>query len=191
MAEIIERERVLLAEAQVAAWKARADLLAYCERIEIAGSVRRRRPLVKDVELVSIPKTYRTNLLGEPVSDSLTDHLAAAVHDSASPWRRRPNKDGTTTFGPLNKLLTYQGFPVDVFTTDARHWGMTMFVRTGPAEWNIRAMQAFRALGLEGHAYGGVTWQDHSGEGWEIDCSAEETVFGALRWSYVRPADRL
>ena len=37
------------------------DLLAYqrpyCERIEIAGSVRRRRPQVNDIEIVCIPKT--------------------------------------------------------------------------------------------------------------------------------------
>ncbi len=33
------------------------ELLApYCERIEIAGSIRRKKPEVKDIELVAIPK---------------------------------------------------------------------------------------------------------------------------------------
>src|ERR1044071_2059762 len=34
----------------------RTALEDYCERIEIAGSLRRKRPLVSDIELVFIPK---------------------------------------------------------------------------------------------------------------------------------------
>ncbi len=40
--EIAERTKKLLAP--------------YCERIEIAGSIRRKKPEVKDIELVAIPK---------------------------------------------------------------------------------------------------------------------------------------
>lgn len=39
------------------------ELLApYSERIEIAGSIRRKKPEVKDVELVAIPKPYDVGL---------------------------------------------------------------------------------------------------------------------------------
>ena len=42
--------------------KVKALLLPHCERIEIAGSVRRKKPNVKDIEIVAIPKPFDTGL---------------------------------------------------------------------------------------------------------------------------------
>ena len=44
-----------------------------CHRIEIAGSIRRGKPEVKDVELVAIPKGLRVDLFGEPMVDDRTE----------------------------------------------------------------------------------------------------------------------
>jgi DNA polymerase/3'-5' exonuclease PolX len=63
---------------------------------------------------------------------------------------------------------------------------MALFVRTGPAEWNVRAMQRFIELGLRGHAYGGVTMPS----GYEVGCPTEEAVFALLEWQFVEPKDR-
>ena len=38
--------------------KTKALLAPHCERIEIAGSIRRLKPFVKDIEIVAIPKPY-------------------------------------------------------------------------------------------------------------------------------------
>lgn len=176
-------DRIPLGQAQVIAWTVERELRPYCERIEIAGSIRRRKETVKDVEIVAIPKGGRTNLLGDPMGDSLTDYLASQL--GKGHWQLRPNVKGITTFGPANKLLTRDGFPIDVFSTTERNWGMAMFVRTGPAEWNIRAMQRFRKLGMEGHAYGSVTK-----DGQAIDCPDEATVFRLLGWLYTAPENR-
>lgn len=175
--------RVPLGSAQVVAWGVLGELRPYCDRIEIAGSVRRRKETVKDVEILAIPKAGRVDLFGKAFSDALTDYLESQIGQGR--WELRPSKIGVTSFGPANKLLLYGGFPVDIFSATERNWGMGMFVRTGPAEWNIKAMSTFRRLGMEGHAYGGVTK-----DGQEIDCPDEEAVFRLLGWDFMAPENR-
>ena len=175
-----------------------AELLApYTTRIEIAGSLRRQRPTVGDIEVLAIPKVeIERDMFGEKVGerDLLHEHAKHLIHDGL--WAMRPNKKGHFTFGPSNKLLVHNdsGIPVDLFTTTAPNWGMAMVVRTGPADWNIRMMAAFRMNGMRGHAYGGVTklgpyGQEGSGRV-EVDCPDEKTVFELLGWRYKEPWER-
>jgi len=173
-----------------------------CDRIAIAGSVRRTIATVDDIELLAIPKYIdepaliqttlwpivnndkkwadagRVNLLEETL-DGLSDQGNLTM---------RPNKKGHYTNGPLNKLLihTTTGIPIDLFTTSAENWGMALFVRTGPKDWNIKAMTRFNELGLAGHAYGGVTHPD----GREEACPDEVTVFSLLEWPWREPNRR-
>jgi DNA polymerase/3'-5' exonuclease PolX len=99
----------------------------------------------------------------------------------------RLNKRGSRIYGPKNKLLVHiNGIGVDIFSSTEENWGMALFIRTGPKEWNIRAMSRFRELGMRGHAYGGIS----SADGKEISCSDEETVFRYLGWRYVPPEER-
>ena len=158
-----------------------------CERIEIAGSVRRQVFEVGDIELLCIPKAGAVDLFGEPVaSESLLDQRCRELIDQGI-LAPRPNKLGATTIGPLNKLLLHPatGIGVDVFATSAENWGMAMMVRTGPAGFNVRMMARFRELGMAGHAYGGVT---RGGE--ELQCPAEESVFDLLEWECLAPWER-
>ena len=151
-----------------------------CSRIVVAGSIRRRKPDVGDIELLCIP--VEGVLLGTPLDAALgrliSDGLLAL----------RPNVKGSTTYGPMNKLLRHlpSGIPVDIFTADSRNWGMALVVRTGPAEFNIKMMARFQWLHMKGHAYGGVTLPN----GNEKDCPDEEGVFRLLGWPYQEPEGR-
>lgn len=49
-------------EAYQIATRIKAELQPHCERIEIAGSIRRNKPEVKDIEIVAIPKPYEIGL---------------------------------------------------------------------------------------------------------------------------------
>src|SRR5690348_10860398 len=51
-----------LEEALKIAERVKAQLEPYCHRIEIAGSIRRKKPEVKDIEIVAFPKHYETGL---------------------------------------------------------------------------------------------------------------------------------
>src|SRR5690349_5390941 len=61
-----------------------------CHRIEIAGSLRRKKELVGDIEIVAIPKLH-TNLLGEPLESSGIDDLLAqwpiALHKNGQKYK--------------------------------------------------------------------------------------------------------
>ena len=179
-----------LEEAQEPTFDLRELLLPACKRIEVAGSIRRGKQDVGDIELLCIPKTTeQTDLFGESLEpenhlNRMLDELVA----SGNVLEKRPNRKGHFTYGPQNKLLLHvpTGIPVDVFTADERNWGMSLLVRTGSREFNIRVMRRFRDLGMKGHAYGGVTDQD----GTVIDCPDEETVFDLLGWRYIAPEYR-
>ena len=182
------KQRFPLSLAQIASETLVRLLEGSCERIQVAGSVRRGRSDVGDIEILAIPKSgdshdlFGQNVPGPSMLDERCRELIQSGH-----FELRPNKHGSTTFGPMNKLLvqTNTRIPVDVFTADARNWGMALMVRTGPAEWNVRMMSRFQELGMEGHAYGGVT-QD----GMAMDCPDEETVFNLLSWDYREPHER-
>lgn len=187
------------------------DLNPYCHRVAIAGSVRRCRPIVGDVELVCVPKPGRptqgqvglfdSELHAEPVDDQLTAYLRDRIHDPTSPWALRLNAKGVPTFGPVNKYLFYGDGPVDIFTAHPSTFGMLFFVRTGDAEWVVHAMAEFRRQGRRAHPYGGVevpvdgdvAAEPLSPSRWawaEVLCPTEETVFGLLGWPFVEPEDR-
>lgn len=154
------------------------ELRPFCDRIEVAGSLRRRRETVKDIEVLVIPRFGEPprNLLGEPTGpapDWLGAHLQEALKVAVPSWKLRPSKVGGTSFGVLNKLLlrrTRPGFPsdwlaVDVFTATAANWGRDMWVRTGPAAWNkatatlaLRRGGRFHAYGPHAFSRGAQTW---------------------------------
>ena len=158
-----------------------------CDRVEIAGSIRRRMLDVGDIELLCIPSAGQTDLFGAPLAAE--SQLETRVRDliGCGVLTYRLNALGRRTYGPKNKLLVHKstGIPVDVFSTDEANWGMAMFVRTGPAEFVRDAMARFREMGMEGHAYGGVTK-----EGVTVACPAEEKVFELLEWEYLPPEAR-
>lgn len=146
-----------------------------CNRITIAGSIRRQKPDVGDIELLVIPKA---NCFDKMLDDLMGQNTLAM----------RLNKRGSHTYGPKNKLMVHllSGMGVDIFSATEENWGMALFVRTGPKEWNIKAMSRFRELGMQGHAYGGVTLRT----GLPFECPTETIVFNLLGWPYTPPEKR-
>ncbi len=174
-----EKRRFPLAFARIVANQLLKRLGPHCQRIEVAGSIRRGKPMVGDIELLSIP---RVNDQG----DLLDRKLQMLI--KAGSLEYRLNRNGHRAgYGPLNKLLVHvgTGMPLDVFTATEENWGMAMFVRTGSAEWNRKAMSRLLYRGMRGHAYGGITWKTE-----RYNCPDEETVFRYLQWPYVPPEGR-
>jgi DNA polymerase/3'-5' exonuclease PolX len=101
-------------------------LAPLCERIEIAGSIRRRRPQVRDIEIVAIPQRPK-NLFGEPLMDKQS-YLDRFLADQKVPM---------TKDGPKYKQFMYAGFSVDLYTPLPEWWGLRMVISTGSREFNI------------------------------------------------------
>ena len=186
----VEKRRWPIEVAEPVATSLGKLLTPYCQAIVIAGSIRRRKAKVGDIELLCISKvTSSQDMLGGLATNQYT--LDVALEDMTRQedlLQRRLNKAGRPTFGPSNKLLIHvpTGIPVDIFSASEKNWGMAMVVRTGPREFNVRMMTRFLELGMKGHAYGGVT--DRNGN--EVNCPDEYAVFRILGWEYLSPEDR-
>ncbi|MBA7672485.1 hypothetical protein ES703_80662 [subsurface metagenome] len=150
-----------------------------CERIEIGGSIRRRKPDVGDIELLAIPK-YVAGV------DQLDKEIGALFIQRLLCYRR--NKRGRITYGPKNKLLLHipTGIGVDIFSTTEECWPVALVVRTGGKQTNIRISMAAQEMGYQFHAYGSgfSTLQG------EIVCRSEREVFEAVGLPYREPWER-
>lgn len=108
-----------------------------CERVEIAGSIRRCVTTVKDIELVVVPRTRRDlfgEILDEPTAlDALVDELIAAGR-----FELRLSSAGTACNGRRAKRLTAvrSGIAVDLFAVlPPASFGAILAIRTGSAEY--------------------------------------------------------
>lgn len=99
----------------------------YCERVEIAGSIRRQKGEVKDIELVLIPKATWFGF----TDDLLTQGVLSKGHAWGHRYRAAVHVESRIR--------------VDLFVADAGNFGAVLQLRTGPGECNKRLMTWLKA----------------------------------------------
>lgn len=165
----------------------------FCHRIEVAGSIRRRKEEVGDIEIVYVPKVESRvvdrTLFGEKreLIDTAIEPLNELI--LAGSLRKRPNELGREAFGPLNKLMVAvkTGIPVDLFATRGPAWFNYLVCRTGSGASNIRIAAAAKAKGWKWHPYD-VGFTDEEGN-WVI-VESEEDVFNLVGLPCPPPEER-
>lgn len=100
------------------------------ERAEIAGSVRRRKPLVHDVEVVIQPKGSAWGARLDKLVE--TGRISKALYGQPGKY--------TTRWGDKYRGFVLDGMRVEVFCADAVNWGYIYWLRTGPGDANHYAM---------------------------------------------------
>jgi DNA polymerase/3'-5' exonuclease PolX len=137
------------AEAHAVATELVGLLADACERIEVAGSIRRRKAEVHDIEIVAIgrrgseamPALWEPMYLEVDVLDvaleTLLDEKVLAPR-AVEIHRRDGSIETGRRMGDAYKALVYRGMPVDLFITDPERWGCIFALRTGPGDWNTR-----------------------------------------------------
>jgi DNA polymerase (family X) len=152
-----------LAAAQAVAAEIASYLRPHCSRLEIAGSIRRKRETVGDVEIVFVSNPHGAQPAGpnDLFADERTQGFPAADSAIAMLERihilgRRKNAKGVETFGPKNKYMVHlaSGIPVDLFATTEECWHNYLVCRTGPAEHNVGICMAARRRGWSWRPYG-------------------------------------
>ena len=169
-----------------------------CERSAVAGSVRRKKPEVKDIEFVVIPKIvdtsegqqklfggveYKVNKLDEAIKHLIKQGILEP---------RKQLSERKAPMGPRTYLLTYHppSYPymdisVDVFAViPPRDWGIIFTIRTGSAEFSKWIVTEARRKGMrvrEGQLWKGDT---------RISCPTEKDFFKALNIDYLEPWNR-
>ena len=147
------------------------ELVALCEKIEIAGSIRRCRENVNDIDLVCIPKFMHL--------DAVKERLELLA---------KPARATVTGGDRYLKLSSYKGIQVDVYIADATTWATLLLIRTGSREHNILLCQKARAMGLKLNADGhGLTWISKPVN---VPVHTEEQIFKELGLPYKEPRER-
>jgi DNA polymerase/3'-5' exonuclease PolX len=106
------------------ALRVKAQLAPHCDRIEIAGSIRRKKPEVKDIEIVAIPKPWGTGLF--------LDGVAEVV----SQWEKVKGDVENNTECKYTQRVLPEGIKLDLFFCVPENWGLIYALRTGPADYS-------------------------------------------------------
>lgn len=168
-----------LEKAEAIAENLKALLEPACERIVIAGSIRRQKPEVGDIELLCIPK-YVAGV------DQLDREIGALFIQRILGFRL--NKLGRKVYGTKNKLLLHieSGIGVDIFSTTEECWPVALAIRTGPKESNVAIATAAQRKGWRLRAYGSG-FDTPNGP---IHCQSEREVFELVGLPYQQPWER-
>ena len=114
----------------------RAMLAPACERIEIAGSVRRLKPDgIHDIEIVCISKPPKVEF-GKSYSDLPKLHKLLDDLRQSEVIDDRRDKNGRPAWGEKYRRILWGEIPVDIFITTPGQWGTIFAIRTGGAEFS-------------------------------------------------------
>ena len=152
-----------LAYAQRLAEQIVEQIRFYCERIEVAGSIRRKKSEVRDIDIVLIPKP----LLWHRIIATLQRNMDAKV----------------VKRGDNIAQLTIKDVNVDLYSATEQTWGALLLIRTGSAEHNIKLSKRALSMGMK-LTHSGLT------KGGKVIASTEKEIFEALGSSYVEPEER-
>lgn len=190
--------RISILEAGPIAW-ALADALApACERIEVAGSIRRGRPDVGDIELLAVPKTHEAPVepsgffdAPEPIVVNDLVERVYALREAGVLAEVEQHKAAGRRY--VKSVHVESGLQVDLFMVrPPASWGVLYLIRTGPAtysQWFVtearrRAMHVGAAQLHRGGLGCGAIPCD------VIPTPEEQDVYAALSLPWVRPEDR-
>jgi DNA polymerase (family 10) len=162
------------AEVERLAHKIIGAIEPYCEKAEVAGSVRRCKDTVNDIDIVVLPKPHSWIKLLKEIRrrfDAVTEKQGAKLATLYVPF---VSKQG-------------QGYvQVDLYRASKRTWGILLLIRTGSAKHNIYlASLAIRKGCRLAYSKGLV---NEKGE--VVASKTEREVFQALGLDYISPQDR-
>lgn len=148
------------------------------ERAEIAGSIRRQKAEVADVDLVVIPRV-----------EIEKDIFGTAIKSTNVTWReidRRATADGWQMLRAGAEIVSWKhkGVQVDVFFTEPQYWGSMLLCKTGSKEHNIWLANYAIAQGGKWHPNHGLYLRNRR------ISDTEEAIYDALRIAYIPPERR-
>lgn len=195
-----DKRKFPIQEARVVAEQIIARLIHSVERIEIAGSIRRNKSYVGDIELLFIPKIENMGLsLFEGIFDNslpiclATQSIEALAKSGVIGKRKRDGTHIDAGWGPKNKLAFHceTGIPIDLFATTAENWWTSLVIRTGGKATNLLLTTGAIERGCHLNAYGsGITRQIGLRKE-VIPATSEEHVFELCGVPYQQPNQRL
>ena len=163
-------------------------LAPFCEKIEIAGSIRRARPNVNDIDFVLLPKYGQTLALRERckqrcrvVKDGEQNYIVAMPISAAQ--RETLGMDGWEV--QIDIFIAHPG-KRDLLQCVPSNFGSLLVCRTGSTAHNIWLVERAKKNYMTWNPYAGVI----DPEGYVIAGETEAEVFAACGVDYIEPERR-
>ena len=167
------------------------QLAPYCERIEIAGGIRRRKEEPHDIELVAIAKVEPIfDLFGHEIGER--NLLDEALDKLVESWQLKAGPKQGSRFKQF--VVTPAGVMLDLFVVKPpAQWGVIFAIRTGPAHyshWLVTQRSKGGPLPEDAYVRDGAVWC-----GGDINVplpmDSEESFFAFLDIPMPAPQDRI
>jgi len=161
-----------------------------CERLAIAGSIRRQKPdNIKDIEIVAISKPMRSVFGAKPQAgelQALVDQLRADGQIMA-----RTDGRGRTAWGQKYRRALWgpRAIPLDLFIVTRETWGAQLTLRTGDADFSHKLVTPRSLGGVMPDAlrlHEGLLWRS----GQVVPAPDEPDFFRALGLVWIDPPQR-
>lgn len=153
-------------------------LSPYAERIEVAGSIRRKCESIGDIDLVVIPKTVPiSDLFGNPTGQR--NKVAEEIRKTCLERGWPLVKDGA-------QYLVFEsgGVQVDIWFGTPANFGTLWMCRTGSKDHNIWLASGAAKRGGHWHPHDGLTL------GGKLIAAEEKEIYAALGLQYLFPEAR-
>ncbi len=175
------------------------SLADVCEDIRIAGSIRREKEKVGDIELVAVPKVETQASLvgdGEPVANLLLDRLdelMAQKKIAPAPfpaWGERQRKF-------MVKTRLGHEYQIDLYMCEPDNFGAILLIRTGSQDFSrwivtsrVQGKLQIGAMPIGMRQSKGRLWK-MEGDDWKpVPTYTEEDYFNALEIPWIPPEKR-
>jgi DNA polymerase/3'-5' exonuclease PolX len=148
------------------------ELLApHCIRIEIAGSLRRKKAEVKDIEIVAIPKPYGTGLFQSGIATVVDEWECVKGHLPCKYTQR----------------ILPEGIKLDLFFADIDNWGYIFAIRTGSADYSHHVLA--KGWNMKGF-YGDEGQLRNKRTGQVRHIREEIDLFHLIGMEFIKPENR-
>jgi DNA polymerase/3'-5' exonuclease PolX len=160
-----------------------------CEVIQIAGSIRRGKPLVKDAEIVCIPRDTLWHRLDLLVQQRKLEKAMYAIHKKGQPITYQPR------WGDKYRGVCLPGddMKIEIFTANKDTYGYQLWLRTGPSKKNEELVTTLKYLSPF-LAREGYIWlereEDLTDGSRRISVPDEEAFFRLLNIPFEQPHER-
>lgn len=145
-------------------------LLPLCKRAEVAGSTRRKKPNVHDIEIAAIPESINN------LKNKLGLHLM-----------KMGGKNKTNPFikaGDKYIQFRYKCEQIDLFLAEEDNWGLIYLMRTGSAAFSAHVLATWKKVTGGGYSENGYL---HTADGKRVVTKDERDVFKLCRMEFVEP----
>ena len=189
--------------AQVVADRLISTLDQYCQKITVAGSLRRGSEHVKDVEIVALPKYYLDLFGGYSDQDQLIPAIKEEIGAGSLRLKRLQSASRGEQANAIKNSARYlplldarSGVPVDLFIIrppSDYYW--QLMIRTGPwqySKWLVNQPKRFGWVSKDG-----AIWRPSVDSNGDLDGTlspfefvSEKHVCEILKIPYLKPRDR-